>query len=59
MVGVGGGKPSFLCITDNTFALLVILPTKNLQGPGLAFNPDKTVVYSPLRLIILVTSDSE
>lgn len=27
--------------------VVILLPTKNLQGPGLAFYPDKAAVYSP------------
>lgn len=36
------------CILETgAFALIVILPTKNLQGLGLASYPDKAAVYSP------------
>lgn len=36
------------CVLETgAFALVVILPTKNLQGLGLASYPDKAAVYSP------------
>ena len=34
-------------LQTGAFVLVVILPTKNLQGPGLAFYSDKAAVYSP------------
>lgn len=46
-MGWGWGSQASCVLEARAFALVVILPTKNLQGPGLAFYPDKAAVYSP------------
>ena len=44
----GGWGSQASCVSETgTFALVVMLPTNNLQGSGLAFYPDKAAVYSP------------